>query len=219
MGLHLFLGILLLVGAAWMFGGIAEDVVTRDHLTVTDKHIAEWFNHRATPGLKTAMQVISGCASPLWITVVVVITGLILWRKRCWYQLLDLALVVPGGMALLVLLKLSFHRHRPSFEDALSIFQGYSFPSGHTMGTTLLYGALAAFAVQAFDTWRWRTLVVLGAFAMMLLVGFSRMYLGAHYLSDVLAAFAAGLTWLACCFTAVGTLRRNRNRTSLHQSA
>lgn len=210
--LHLTMGVLLIIGASWLFGAIAEDVVTGDPLTVTDKHVAEWFHQRTTPGLTAAMQVITDFASTLWVTCVAVITGLVLWWKRCWYRLLALVLVIPGGMALLPLLKMAFHRQRPSFEDVFLISQGYSFPSGHTMAATLLYGLLAVFAVLAFDAWRARAWAVLGAFVMVLLVGFSRVYLGAHYLSDVLGAVAAGLAWLALSLTAVATLRRSRGR-------
>lgn len=216
LGLHLTLGVLLLIGASWLFGGIAEDVVAGDPLTVIDKRVADWFHARRTPGLTTAMQVVTGFASPLWVTCVAVVTGLVLWRRRYWHRLLALVLVIPGGMALLPLLKMAFHRHRPSFENAFLIFQGYSFPSGHTMAATLLYGLLAVFAVLAFDAWRRRARAVLAAFVMVLLVGFSRVYLGAHYLSDVLGAFAAGLAWLALCLTAVDTMRRRRGRVTPH---
>jgi len=212
LGLHLTMGVLLLIGASWLFGGIAEDVVTGDPLTVIDKNVAEWFHERRTPGLTTTMQLVTDLASPTWVTCVALVTGLVLWWKRCRHRLLALVLVIPGGMAQIPLLKMAFHRHRPSFEDAFLIFQGYSFPSGHAMAATLLYGLLAVLAVLAFDSWRQRARAVLGAFVMVLLVGFSRVYLGAHYLSDVLGAVAAGLAWLALSLTAVDTLRQSRGR-------
>jgi undecaprenyl-diphosphatase len=71
---------------------------------------------------------------------------------------------------------------------------------------------LAFFAVTILKSWRWRVRAVLSACVMVLLVGFSRIYLGAHFLSDVLGAAAAGLAWLAFCLTAVGTLRRYREQ-------
>ena len=75
------------------------------------------------------------------------------------------------------------------------------------MAATLLYGFLAAFGVRRVQAWRWRVPVVLAAGLLIVLIGFSRLYLGVHYLSDVLAGMAAGSAWLALCLTAVGTLR------------
>lgn len=208
LGLHLTVGVLLLIGASWLFGGIAEDVLTGDPLTVMDQNVADWFHERRTPGLTAVMQFVSGLASFTWVTGIALVTAFVLWRKRCWYRLLALGLVVPGGAVMGVLLKIIFHRPRPSFEGSFLTFHGYSFPSGHTMAASLLYGLLAVFAVMALEAWRWRVGAVLGALVMVLLVGFSRVYLGAHYLSDVLGAAAAGLAWLVLCLTAVDTLRR-----------
>jgi membrane-associated phospholipid phosphatase len=88
---------------------------------------------------------------------------------------------------------------------------GYSFPSGHVVGATLVYGIVAAMLSAQIGAWRWRVTIVLLAFAMVVLVALTRMYLGVHYLSDVLAAFAEGLAWLALCLTGVHTYWHRRS--------
>ena len=137
--------------------------------------------------------------------------------KRQWYGLLALVLVVPGGLLLNFLLKIVFARARPNWGDVDLI--GYSFPSGHTMSATLFYGLLGAFVVFAVKSWWWRAIAIAPAFMIIGAVGFSRIYLGAHYVSDVIAAFAAGAAWLAICLTAVETLRRHRHPSSSTSTA
>jgi membrane-associated phospholipid phosphatase len=133
---------------------------------------------------------------------------LLLRRHRGW--LLILILTVPGSMLLNVLLKLVFRRLRPAFDDPILALSTYSFPSGHTMAATVFYGTLAAFTFWSVRSWRWRALMISTGALLILLVGFSRIYLGVHYLSDVPAATVAGAAWLALCFTGVDTARRRR---------
>jgi undecaprenyl-diphosphatase len=76
----------------------------------------------------------------------------------------------------------------------------------------MFYGVLAAYVVTHVSKWRWRVLIVLCAFLLVVLVALSRIYLGVHYLSDVLAAFAEGVAWLALCLTALHTLQQHRAR-------
>jgi undecaprenyl-diphosphatase len=130
-----------------------------------------------------------------------------IWIRR-WYWLLALVLVVPGGALLNELLKITFRRARPKFDNPILTLTDYGFPSGHTMIATLLYGFLAVFIFQAVQRWRWRVFAAAVAALLIPLVALSRMYLGAHYLSDALAAVAAGVIWLVLCLTAVATLRR-----------
>jgi len=115
-------------------------------------------------------------------------------------------LTIPVGMMLNGMLKYVFHRSRPAWDDPILMIGSFGFPSGHAMSATLLYGFLAAFGVRKVQAWRWRVLAVLAAGLLVVLIGFSRLYLGVHYLSDVLAGMAAGSAWLALCLTAVGTL-------------
>ena len=210
LGLHLTVGALLLIVAAWLFGIIAEDVATGEPLTLVDQAVAAWFHERATPGLTQVMLIISFFGSVAWTSAVSFAIALYLLWKRLWYALLILVLTVPGGMLLNVLLKAMFHRDRPVFEHPIVTLESYSFPSGHTMAATVLYGTLAVLAASKLKAWRWKILILLAALLVMAAIGLSRIYLGAHYLSDVLAAMAEGLVWLALCVTAVDTLRRRR---------
>jgi membrane-associated phospholipid phosphatase len=210
-GLDLTLGAVTLIGAVWIFGWIAEDVVTGDPLTVVDMNIAVWLHLHATPTLTDAMIFISLLASWPVVMGICLIMALALVRERLYYRLLALTLTVPVGMLLNVMLKIAFHRSRPTWDDPILMLETFSFPSGHAMGATLLYGFLAAFGVRNVQAWRWRVLAVLAAGMLIVLIGFSRIYLGVHYLSDVLAGMAAGSAWLALCLTVVGTLRRHRS--------
>jgi undecaprenyl-diphosphatase len=210
LGLDLTIGAIILIGASWIFGGIAEDVVTGDPLTVVDREIAVWLHLHATPPLTEAMKFISLLASWPVVAGICLFMALYFVRKRSRYRLLALMLTIPVGMLLNGMLKYVFHRSRPAWDDPILMIGSFGFPSGHAMSATLLYGFLAAFGVRKVQAWRWRVLAVLAAGLLVVLIGFSRLYLGVHYLSDVLAGMAAGSAWLALCLTAVGTLRRHR---------
>lgn len=212
--LELVGGAVALIAAAWLFGLVAEDVVTGDPLTIVDEILANWLYAHATPASTRAMFVATELGGPTVVTAVTLATAFVLgWRRR-WPWLLTLILVVPGGALLNELIKVAFHRARPKFDLPILDVKGYAFPSGHTMIATLLYGLLAVLLVRTLRSRRGRTVVVCVASAVVMLVGISRMYLGAHYLSDVLAAVTAGLAWLALCLTAVATLRYRRQRRS-----
>ncbi len=212
MGLHLTLGALVLIAASWLFGGIAEDVVSGDPLTLVDVQVSNWFHAHSTPILTRSMLLLTQLHNTAGFNVFVLIFALFLITKRDWYWLVALVIIVPGGMLLNVAMKQAFHRARPHFDDAILSLTTYSFPSGHAAAATLFYGVLAAYLVTQPGEWRWRVLIVLGAFLIVVLVALSRIYLGVHYLSDVLAGFAEGVAWLALCLTAIHTLRRHRAR-------
>jgi len=210
LGLDLTIGAIILIGASWIFGKIAEDVVTGDPLTVVDREIAVWLHLHSTSTLTEAMKFISLLASWPVAMGICLFMALYFVRKASRYRLLALMLTIPGGMLLNWMLKYAFHRSRPAWDDPILVIGSFGFPSGHAMTATLLYGFLAAFGVRKVQAWRWRVLAVLAAGLLVVLIGFSRLYLGVHYLSDVLAGVAAGSAWLALCLIAVGTLRRHR---------
>jgi undecaprenyl-diphosphatase len=207
--LRLALGAAVLIAAAWLFGAIAEDVVHRDvPLTTIDLDVAIWLHARATPALTSVMSLVSDCGAPLTDIVIASFVALILLWKHARYWLLALVLAVAGGALLNIIIKHLIHRQRPIFEDPIQTLTSYSFPSGHAMGSTLLYGILAAMAVAYVRDRRLRMLAVASAVFVVAMICFSRIYLGVHYLSDVIAGFLAGLVWLGTCLAAVAALHR-----------
>jgi len=91
-------------------------------------------------------------------------------------------------------------------------WSGYSFASGHTIGATLLYGQLLLFILPALKARHWRLLSILSAISLVALVGFSRIALGAHFLTDVLAAILFGIIWLALCVVLSRPIQRGSLR-------
>ena len=210
LGLSLTLGALLLISAMWLFGALLEDILIQHLLVGMDRQVAQWLHAHATPCVTTAMLTISALGSGRAVTVIALGLALVLVWHRAWERLLVVVLTVPGGAGLNTLLKHAFRRARPLFDDPLLVLTTYSFPSGHAMAVTVLYGLLAVYAVRHLSQRRSRMLVASVAGVLIVLVGFSRLYLGVHYLSDVLGGIAAGVVWLTLCLTAVETVRRQR---------
>jgi len=213
LGLPLTLGVLLLIGATWLFGGVAEDIVAGDPLIEVDAQITHWLHAHATPGVTRYMLLITHVHGTTGASLLAVALAFFLLWKKEWYWLLALVIALPGGMLINVLLKQVFLRERPSFSDPILTLASYSFPSGHVAGATLFYGVLAAFLVSNLRTWRLRAIIVLAACVLVIVVGISRIYLGVHYFSDVVAAAAVSTAWLALCLIAVNALRRRRRKT------
>ena len=203
-GLHLTIGAVVLTGAAWLFGGIAEDLITRDPLVEVDAMISEWLRVHASPRFAALMHAVSALASTPAVTLLAIVLGCaLLWQRR-WYWLLGVVLAVPGGVLLNFVLKQVFGRARPGWADASMALDDPGFPSGHTMMVTIIYGLLAVYLMPAIAAWRWRFVVAALAAAIILAVALSRVVLGAHYLSDVLGAMAAGFARVAGVAMAAG---------------
>jgi membrane-associated phospholipid phosphatase len=204
LGLHLTLGVLFLSVATWIFADLAEDVSTGDPLTITDVRFSNWLHVRATRPLTIFLLAVTHLHSTLGVTVMTLAVCIYLWRRQLRNWLFTLIVTVYGGMLLNFWLKGVFQRARPHFDDAILTLTNYSFPSGHTMMATVFYGALSAIIFSQVRAWRWRVLAIVVSLVLIALVGFSRIYLGVHYLSDVLGAIAEGAAWLTLCLTAMG---------------
>ncbi|MGP1717381.1 MAG: phosphatase PAP2 family protein [Methylophilus sp.] len=205
--LHLTVGILVLAVAGLLFGLIAANVVSGGALTIIDVQLAQWLHTNSTPALTEILLVVTHLHDPLVISPVAILIALyFIWKKQ-WYAMWAVVLGIQGGMLLNLLAKQAFHRARPSFDDPLVTLTTYSFPSGHVVASTVFYGVLVALLISQTRSWRRAVYILMTAFAMVVLVAFSRMYLGAHYLSDVLAAFLEAIAWLALCLMAVQSYR------------
>lgn len=175
-----------------------------------DVPVSAWFQANTHPVITQFMLMITHWHSTPGTMLMTAVLALWLARRGMVGWLVSLALSVPGGMLLNVGVKHLVQRERPHFDDPLVTLTTYSFPSGHTAGATLLYGFLAVLLLAHARAAPWRVAIVPVAVLMVLLVGMSRIYLGAHYLTDVLAALVEGLLWLALILGGLRSLRRRR---------
>jgi membrane-associated phospholipid phosphatase len=211
-GLHLSAGVAMLLVATAVFAQIAGAVAGGGPITRLDIALANWLHAHAQAniGLRQVLTALTHLHSTPGILALALGAGICLYRQGHRYWTLALLASVPGGQILNALLKHSFERARPQFAEPLLQLSTYSFPSGHTMGAMVLYGFFACYVARHARSWWGRVLPVVLALAMVATVAFSRMYLGVHYLSDVLAAVAEGCAWLAICISGAATLERRK---------
>ena len=174
-----------------IFGTLAEDVWT--HRGVGwDMPLLHAIHSHAAPaldGLMVGISTVGGVRGQVPLCAIVVLLLLLRRRRR---QALFVVLAYGGAAALDALAKAIFHRARPHVWPSLTPETDYGFPSGHAMGSI---GLLAALVVVLWPTrWRWPALVM--AVVAVAAIGLSRLYLGVHFPSDVLAAWMAGLAWV-----------------------
>jgi undecaprenyl-diphosphatase len=211
-GLQLTLGVLVLLLAMAGFARIAGAVVDGAPITELDLRLAAWLHAHAHQSdvLRNFMLGVTHLHSTPGVLALTALATAWLYRRGARRWMLTLLVTVPGGMLLNVAMKHTFERARPHFDEPILTLTTYSFPSGHSVAATLLYGVLACYFTRHARSWGARAAIVLAAGAMVALVAGSRLYLGAHYLSDVLAGMAEGCAWLAICVTGTATLYRRQ---------
>jgi membrane-associated phospholipid phosphatase len=182
-----------------------------------DHELAGWFHERLTPAFVAVLHAFTDFGSGEWIGIIVSVLVVFFAWKRWWPSLVTLIVAVPGGMLLNEWVKVLVHRQRPFLDGPFVDWSGYSFASGHTIGATLLYGQLLLFILPCLKSRHWRLMSVFGAACLIALVGFSRIALGAHFLTDVLAAIFFGIIWLALCVVLGRPMHRGgfRSQTAL----
>src|SRR5881398_2345467 len=174
-----------------------------------DHALAGWFHAHLTHTFVSVLRAFTDFGSGEWIGAVLFFVALYFVWKKWWPSLVTLMVAVPGGMLLNEWVKILVHRQRPFVDGPFVDWSGYSFASGHTIGATLLYGQLLLFILPGLKARHWRRLTVASAALLIALVGFTRIALGAHFLTDVLAAIVFGILWLAFCLFATKPMRRS----------
>ncbi|MDQ4107027.1 MAG: phosphatase PAP2 family protein [Actinomycetota bacterium] len=192
--LELAAGFVISLGALWAFAELAE-VVFEGETRQLDTAVLLWI-HSTFPGwLDTPMRLVTSLGYP-WVAVPLLLLAVyIFYRNDLRFSAALLLISVPGAAVLSTVLKGLFERARPELFDSGYEAPFYSFPSGHAVTAVSFYGVLTLLVAWRLEGWsRW--VAVVAGTLLMLLVGFSRLYLGVHYPSDILAGYLAATLWV-----------------------
>jgi membrane-associated phospholipid phosphatase len=201
LALHVVAGTIGIIGLTWLFLAIADEIPERSRLVQVDAVLARWFELHGTEPGEAILSAVTSLGAPLLYAVVIIAVLWFAWRRE-WRSAIALALTTGGGVALSNLLKVIFHRGRPATVVEFIPHPSWSFPSGHALNSVVSYGFLAVLLLDRITGRRKRMAVVIAATIMVLVIGFSRLYLGVHYLSDVTGGWIAGAAWLLVCVSA-----------------
>lgn len=195
LGSLLFVGMTLAIAALFFFGWLADEMLEGD-TSRFDETVRNYVHGFAFPALTSVMQAASFLGSTLFLTVFGVFIVVVLYLRKHRRGAIIFAVTTIGSSLLLVTLKYAFKRVRPEpfFETILPA--SYSFPSGHSLASFCFYGALAAILTARIKNIRLKILIWISAILLIPLIGTSRVYLGVHYPSDVIAGFVVGLIWV-----------------------
>lgn len=194
--LILILGLVLAVSALWFFAWIAEEML--EGSTVQFDSQVRWVVHaHSTDQLTTIMKLLTLFGSSVVMIPLALLTLVVCYIKRDFHALKMLAAAFAGALLLELLLKIAFQRARPVpfFEIPKPI--SYSFPSGHALFSFCFFAGLAVVISPRLARPKAKIALWLMSLALIFGIGFSRIYLGVHYPSDVLAGYSAGLVWMA----------------------
>jgi undecaprenyl-diphosphatase len=178
----------------YLFSKMVEDVVDAEAITKFDIWLNHAVQHFWTPWLNTTMILVTSIASTWILLLLSVILFGVLIRKKKWFNSVLLVCSLLGGVAMELLTKYLIQRARP--ENALISASNYSFPSGHSTMAIIFFSLLFYSFKDEIRSCGLKTAFIMGNVLLVLLIGFSRVYLGVHWFSDVIAGYALGLFWL-----------------------
>jgi len=201
-------GIVFAALALWIFAEIAEDVLEKESQSI-DTAILLLLRSLHSPPLDQFMLGITFWGEPSVLLIICLLLGIWWLIKQQRAEATTLAIAGVGALGLNYLLKVLFGRARPAlWERVLDVGQ-YSFPSGHAMISMVIYGMIGYFLVKRFP--RWRVLTIIGTVLLITIIGLSRLYLGVHWPTDVLAGYAGGIVWLTTCIFSLEIWQERRS--------
>jgi undecaprenyl-diphosphatase len=208
-GLGVFLvgGLILAAAGTWAFGEFAEKVVAGQTQSF-DESVLRWMAAHHSKILDGAMLEITALGTGTVVLMIVAIASLFLVLTRHKYSAALLLAATAGGLVLNLVLKNFFNRPRPQVFAWGTNAVSSSFPSGHAMSAVIVYSTVAYLAARLHRSVWARVLVMSFAFLVIGLIAVSRLYLGVHYPSDVLAGLTIGLAWAAFCMATLEAIQR-----------
>jgi membrane protein DedA with SNARE-associated domain/membrane-associated phospholipid phosphatase len=214
LGLHLTAGLAVSAVCIWLFGVLTEDVVNNEKIILFDNWVLNNVLYFRTEVVTKIMIVITQLGE--WTTILLISLPMTIYMliKRRIGVAIGYVTAVAGGGGLDVLLKHAIRRERPVIDINLIQVGGFSFPSGHAMLSAVFFGMIAYFLIRYFRSWRTHLFIVISTTFMIFLIGFTRLYLQVHYLSDIIAGYIAGLFWLIICITGLEIYRKRRESKS-----
>jgi len=162
-----------------------------------DTALRDAVHARAWPPLTSAMLLLTRMGEPTFLVVVTILAAWLLGSTGHRRIAAVAALSTLGAVAVSESLKLAFHRMRPAAFFGYQEPAGYSFPSGHAITALCFYGILTTLLATRMKSRAWRRILWGAAAILVFLVGFSRVYLGVHHPTDVVAGYALGFAWVA----------------------
>jgi membrane-associated phospholipid phosphatase len=190
------------------FALLAQAYAAGYPIVQVDARLADALHANVVPSATTALSAVTTLGSTPVLALIVSAAGAYLVPRRRGREAALLVVTLVGTQLLTWILKAIFERPRPTFEDPVATASWFSFPSGHALSSIAVYGALAYVFVTGIRSSRSRAMVA-GIALLVAVIGFSRLYLGVHYLTDVLAGYSAGLAWL---LLAIGLLHARSRR-------
>ena len=207
LGIHFTIGLLLSIAALATFTFVAYEVFRRERLAQVDREVIMAVRGRVTEAFLPFFKTITIMGNGETMALLGLVFLVLLAVRRRKALLIGWCAALLGAWTLDSGLKLLFQRTRPTWA-IVDLPSSFSFPSGHALVSLVTYGMIAYLVWLVVESPRGKLAVIAGATLLVGLIGFSRVYLGVHYFSDVMAGYAAGLTWLSALVSGLEVVRR-----------